>query len=201
LLNKSFQIVTEDNILSGIKSRINGVLKNLPEFQTNFLYFWAFKRVMRKLIPGNLAFVISGLILSLLSCSLGSCFEETESYLKVSFYSNTTKKLVAPDSLTIYGLNMETTKLYNKATKIQPALIPLNSSASECTYVIRINGITDTIQFRYNSYPHLVSKECGYTFYHQLDTEPIPTYHGIRYIFTSNSTITTLNVENIRIFY
>jgi hypothetical protein len=156
---------------------------------------------MRKLFPGNLAFVISGLILSLLSCTNESCFEETESYLKASFYSNATKKLVAPDSLTIYGLNMVNSKLYNKAARVQPALIPLNSSASECIYIIKINGITDTIQFRYNSYPHLVSKECGYTFYHQLDTEPKPTYHGIRYIFTSNSTITTLNVENIRIFY
>ena len=35
---------------------------------------------------------------------MGSCFEETECYVKASFYNNTTQKLTAPDSLTIYGI-------------------------------------------------------------------------------------------------
>jgi hypothetical protein len=30
---------TEDNTLSIIKNGFNGVVKNLPKFQTNFLYF------------------------------------------------------------------------------------------------------------------------------------------------------------------
>jgi hypothetical protein len=140
---------------------------------------------MRKLIPENPVIFLTGLILFFISCTPQSCFEETESYLKASFYDNLTEKLLAPDSVTIYGLNMETNKLYNKALK----------------YIIKINGIADTIRFRYSSYPHLVSKECGYTFYHRLDTEPKYTYNRIKYIFTGNSTITTINEENIRIFY
>jgi len=156
---------------------------------------------MRKFIPGSLVIILSAILLFLLSCTPGSCLEETESYLKASFYSNTTKKLVAPDSLTVYGLNMESNKLYNKALKVQPARFPLNASSSGCIYIIKINGVTDTIEFRYSSYPHLISKECGYTFYHYLDSEPKPTNHSIIEIYTGNKTITTLNVENIRIFY
>jgi hypothetical protein len=156
---------------------------------------------MRKLIPGNILILLSGLILLSFSCSPESCLEETDSFLKVSFYDFVTNKLRAPDSLTVYGLNMETNKVYNKALRVQPALLPLNSATSECTFIIRINGISDTIRFMYNSYPHLVSKECGITFYHQLDTSLFHTFHAIRHIYINNRTITTLNEENIRLSF
>jgi Family of unknown function (DUF6452) len=156
---------------------------------------------MRKYIYESFFITLSAFLLFLLSCTAGSCFEETESYLKASFYSNITKKLIAPDSLTVYGLNMESFKLYNKALKVQPALLPLNASSSYCIFIIKINGVVDTVKFEYTSYPHLISKECGYTFYHQLDTVRNYSKHIIKDIYTGNKTITTLNVENIRIFY
>jgi hypothetical protein len=155
---------------------------------------------MRKFIPESLLIILPGVLLFMLSCTSGSCFEETESYLKASFYDNVKKILHAPDSLTLYGLNNDS-MIYNKSSGIQPALIPLNSSTESCKFIIEINGITDTIEFHYSSYPHLISKECGYTFYHQLDTAPKHTYHNIKDIYTGNKTITNLNVENIRIFY
>jgi hypothetical protein len=157
---------------------------------------------MRKFIPGSLLIILPGILLGLLSCTQGSCFEETESYLKASFYFNTT--LTTPDSLTLYGLNNDSI-IYNQATGVQPAKIPLNSSTESCTFIIKINGVADTIEFHYSNYPHLISKECGYTFYHQLDTglnnPNTRTYHAIKKIYVSNRTITNLNVENIRIFY
>ena len=156
---------------------------------------------MRKFIPGNLIVILSGLILLLISCTPGSCFEQTESFLKASFYDNITKKLRAPDTLTVYGLNMETNKLYSKSHNVQPALIPMNPSTDRCIYIIIINGVTDTLEFRYSSHPHLLSKECGYTFFYRLDTEPIYSKHIIKGIYNGNSNITTLNEENIRIFY
>lgn len=156
---------------------------------------------MKKFIPLNLIIILSGLIQFLPSCSSESCFEETESFLKASFYNNVTGNLQAPDSLTVYGLNMESNKLYNKAVKVQPALFPLNSATTNCVFIIKINGITDTLEFRYNSYPHLVSKECGYTFYHKLDTDRVFTKHAIDNIYISKRNITTINEENIRISY
>lgn len=156
---------------------------------------------MRRFIPRSLFISISGFILLLFSCTPGSCFEETESYLKASFYTgNEIKILTAPDSVTIYGLN-KSNSMYNKAVKIEHALFPLNASTPECTFIIKINGIADTVKFAYTSYPHLISKECGYTFYHQLDTVRYYSKHIIKNIYTGNQTITTLNVENIRIFY
>ena len=155
---------------------------------------------MRKFIPGSLFIIVPVIILLLLSCTVGSCFEETESYLKASFYDNTTKKLLPPDTLTLYGINRDSI-IYNQKPKVQPALMPLNSSSQSCIFIIKIKGVADTIEFRYSSYPHFVSKECGYTFYHQLDTALVYSKNFIKGIYISNQTITNLNVENIRIFY
>jgi hypothetical protein len=155
---------------------------------------------MTKLIPRNLIIILSGAILLALSCTPVPCYDETEAFMKASFYSNETKKAQPPDSLTLYGIGKDSSLLYDKKYKVEPALFPLNSSADRCSFVIKINGITDTLELRYTSFPHLISKECGYSFYHNLDTIT-HTKHTIDYIYIAKSKITTVNEENIRIFY
>lgn len=157
---------------------------------------------MIKVIKGNLFFLVSGFFLLFYSCTPQSCFEQTDALVKATLYLNKSGKLLAPDSLTIYGLNMETNKLYNRANRVTMAQLPLNASESQSTFIIKINGITDTLVFRYTSYAHLISKECGYTFYHNLISDSL-TYskNSIDTIYIPNNNITTLNEENIRIFY
>lgn len=156
---------------------------------------------MRKSVTINIL-LLSALILILSSCAADSCYDQTESFLKASFFNRSKGKLIPPDSITIYGLNMDTSKIYNKALSIQPALIPLNASSDTSIFIFKINGITDTVEFRYVSYPHLISKECGFTFYHNLDTiQPVYTRHAIDSIIIRKRNITTINEENIRIFY
>jgi hypothetical protein len=132
------------------------------------------------------------------SCTPGACFEETNAYLKATFYSNTSKGKKTPESLTLFGLN-KTDTIYNKKAGVQPALFPLDASSESCTFIIRINNVSDTMHIFYSSYPHLISKECGYTFYHRLDTAY--TTGNAFYIYKSSNNITTANEENIRIFY
>jgi hypothetical protein len=156
---------------------------------------------MRNLKPAIHYIVLTGLLLLLFSCAPDSCFDVTESFVKASFYDNVTKKMRAPDSLTLYGINMDTNLVYSKKSNIQPALIPMDASASGCRFIIKINGLTDTLEFSYNSYPHLVSKECGYTFYYNLTDTPRYSKNAIDYIYLTNRNITTVNEENIRIFY
>ena len=105
----------------------------------------------------------------------------------------------APDSLTMYGIGNDSIR-YKKALKVQPALIPLNPSGEECRFVIRINGITDTISFSYSTFVHLISKECGYTYYHNLDSVN-STLNNIDSIFINQRIVTNLNGTNISIYY
>jgi hypothetical protein len=133
-----------------------------------------------------------------LSCSPEACFDETNAYLKATFYSNDTKEKKTPDSLSVKGIGISE-KLYDRKSDVQPGLFPLDASEVTCVFEIKINDVTDTVTFHYSSYPHLISKECGYTFYHRLDT--FFCKNESFYIYRSSDNITTANEENIRIFY
>jgi len=154
---------------------------------------------MRRTLQVFAIIIISGFSLLLSSCLEVSCIDETEAFVKAGFYSYSSKTSAVPDSVTLYGLNMAE-RIYNKAKITPPALIPLDDSASVSLFVIKINGINDTIEFQYWSFPHLISKECGYSIFHNVDTI-FHTKHAIDSISRVNKNITTENVENIRIFY
>ena len=132
------------------------------------------------------------------SCNPEACFEETNAFLKATFYSNETKEKKTPDSLSVTGIGIQD-KLYNKQPGVQPCLLPLDASSGTCSFVIKINDVCDTISFIYTSYPHLISKACGYSFYHRLDT--FFCKNDSFYIYKSSDNVTTANEENIRIFY
>ncbi len=151
---------------------------------------------------GYLYFIFSAIILLLTSCAPETCYENTDAEVKATFYLDSKNTNTAPDSLTVYGLNMESDKLYNKSASIKVASLPLDISASSCKYIISINGVKDTIGFGYNSFPYLISKACGYTYYHNLNTDSLTyTTHKIISVSVIKSSITNLNEENIRIYY
>ena len=140
------------------------------------------------------------ILVQLFSCSPGSCLDETESRVKATFYSMETLKPLAPDSVTLHGINMDTLKIYDKAVNLKSAEFPLYAAATSCKFIIRINSIDDTLEFRYSSYPYLISKECGYTYFFTLDTT-IHSFNTIDSISIIKKTATTFNEENMRIFY
>jgi predicted nucleic-acid-binding Zn-ribbon protein len=155
---------------------------------------------MRRLCFGIPLFIMACSGLYLNSCTAGSCFDETESRVKGTFYSMATGKTLSPDSVTLYGVNMDTLEIYDRTTMLKSAEFPLYAEEQGCKFVIRINGINDTLEFSYSSYPHLLSKECGYTFFFTLDTV-IHSVNIIDSISIEKKTITTFNEENLRIFY
>jgi hypothetical protein len=134
------------------------------------------------------------------SCTPGSCFEETNAYVKATFYLTSKLKAIAPDSVTLYGAGRDTSLIYDKRASLNQALMPLNAATDGCTLVIRINGVNDTISFSYTTSSHLISKECGYTFYHIIEP-PFFTTHIIDTVTVVKKTITTQSEENIRIYY
>jgi predicted nucleic-acid-binding Zn-ribbon protein len=155
---------------------------------------------MSRFYKGLLLTIAAGLTIFINSCSLKSCFDVTESQVNAGFYSKLTGKALSPDSLTLYGMNMDTSKIYNKVLAPKTAQFPLFASDTSVKFIIRINGIDDTIELRYNGYLHLISKECGYTYYYNLDT----VMHSVNIIDSLsliNKTITTSSEENMRIYY
>jgi hypothetical protein len=156
---------------------------------------------MDKNFKGSLILIVCGLFFAMVSCTPLTCFDDTESFIKASFYNYTTQLKQPPDSITLYGAGNQNTLLYKKAIKIQPVLFALNPSDTTCKFIIKINNITDTITFGYTSFLHLISKECGYTYYYTLSEKLVFTLNTIDSISVRKGLITTLNEENIRIFY
>lgn len=139
-------------------------------------------------------------LVSLSSCTPESCFDETDAFLEASFYSYTTGNAQVPDSLTAYGLGRDTSKIYSAVPGLRLARLPLQPYAASTTIVIIINGVADTLSFVHTSYPHLISRECGYTFHHDLESVSFTT-NAIDSIWVRNIFVTTIDEENIRIFY
>jgi predicted nucleic-acid-binding Zn-ribbon protein len=139
-------------------------------------------------------------LIQLFSCSTGSCFDETESQVKATFYRNDTGSPQGPDSVTIYGISMDTMKIYDNIAGLKSAEFPLYGDDTRREFVLMINGINDTLTFEYISYIHLLSKECGYTYFYTLDTV---LFSGtvIKSVTMEKKTITTFNEENLRIYY
>lgn len=134
------------------------------------------------------------------SCTPGGCFEETTAYVKASMYLTSTMKQVAPDSMSLYGRGMDTLMFYKYQKNIKQAMLPLDPSKGICSLVTNINSVSDTITVWYSAYIHLISKDCGYTYYFSLDSLHT-TKNIIDKITITNNSITTLLGENIRIYY
>ncbi|MGE5418982.1 MAG: DUF6452 family protein [Chloroflexota bacterium] len=157
---------------------------------------------MKKHSTRYIFILLAGIVAFFASCTPESCLDETESFLKASFYSYTSKNVQIPDSLTVYGLGRDTSKIYAAVPAIKIARLPLNPANSFSDFVVRINGVSDTLMIRHYSYPHLISKECGYTYYHNIYPDSLVfTRNTIVSVEIRNRIITTLDDENIRIFY
>jgi hypothetical protein len=144
--------------------------------------------------------LFSVIIAGMTSCTPESCVEKTDSLLDVSFYVFSTRKAKPPDSLTVYGLGFETNKIYSASKQVKFASLPLNSASDNSVFIIKIDNLVDTLSVFYSSYPHLISKECGYTFYHDLDNV-VHSRNAIDSVWINNRTVTNLDEENIRIYY
>lgn len=153
--------------------------------------------VIRVLVSSGL-FLIAAIISH--SCTTGSCLEETESAAMAGFYETGTGNAIAPDTITVYGLGMESEPLYLKAANKKDLLLPLNPANGSSAFIITANGITDTITVVYSSFPHLISKECGYTMYNTIE-KCSSTHNLIDTVFIQNPNVTTKYNENIRIFF
>lgn len=153
---------------------------------------------MSGLRPFYIILIIAGIYLP--ACTPEGCLEETESYLKASFYSSATGVQVKPDSITVHGNGMEFMKIYSGQRQLSIARLPLNPSTGSSDFVVKINTGTDNLSVTYSSYVHLISKECGYSFNHVIEgiSSSNNLIDSVRII---NPQITNENLENIRIYF
>ena len=133
-------------------------------------------------------------------CTPESCYEETKSGVKGGFYETGSGLNIAADSLTVYGVGMETDLIYQNVKDRKDLVLSLDPALQSCSFVVIINSVADTVTFNYTSFPHLVSKECGYAFFHTI-TSHSSTNNLIDTVLLRNPNIKIPYEENIRIFF
>jgi|WetSurMetagenome_2_1015567.scaffolds.fasta_scaffold333977_2 hypothetical protein len=154
-------------------------------------------RSLRIIIP-----LFASISIVVASCSSGACFDESIAYVKASMNSVVSGKVkvLAPDSLSLYGPGMDNEKFYDAQKGITRAMLPLNASKDSCRLVMKINNKRDTLTFWYSSYTHLLSKECGYTFFFNIDSIHFTGY-TIDSVKIVKKSVTTVLEDNIKIYY
>lgn len=134
------------------------------------------------------------------SCTPESCYEDAISQVKAGFYQTGTGANLVADTVTVHGIGLDSTFIHKKSAKLGGFNFPLDASATSSSFAFIINGITDTVTFMYSSFPHLISKECGYAMFHTIESY-VSTNHLIDTIIIRNRNITIPYEENIRIFF
>jgi hypothetical protein len=150
----------------------------------------------------NLSWLLFLLIIikSLASCTPSACLGETTAFINAGFYTTGTGKPLKLDSITVFGIGNSSNKLFSKITNVSSIKLPLDATATTCGFVMKINKDIDTLRLIYSSFPFLISKECGFTFFYNLDS-CIWSGSVIDTINIRNKKVTIYNEENIRIFY
>lgn len=145
-------------------------------------------------------FIISASLLSLsLACTEESCEQDTEVLMLAGFYESGSGNKLTVDSLSIHGLYMPDSLIYSNV-KLKQAGLPLNPSATSCSFIIINGSRKDTIEIQYEPNLKLLSQACGYIYIYTLEQMHF-TSNGIRNILIINEQVNPGDEENIQIFF
>ncbi len=141
-------------------------------------------------------------LLTLLSqaCSEQACYDDTDALVNVILLESGTGAAKKSDSLKITGLTFPSPVELVTETSVTKFSVPLNPAEETSVIVILLNGIADTATISYTNFIHLVSPECGYTFYSTINS--LNTTHNIiDSLIIENKNITVDGERNMRLFY
>ncbi|MFW5758422.1 MAG: DUF6452 family protein [Bacteroidota bacterium] len=144
------------------------------------------------------------------SCTNQDVCEDTTSIpVRVGFYQTDTESeepvSYTIDSLSISGINNDSL-IYNNAVNVGSVEMPLDPSRDSCGFVIVFPPVEDldiplkdTIWFYYERKPNLISTECGFVNFYEIDKLEY-TNHRIDTMEIENTSVTNGLDEHIKAF-
>jgi len=133
------------------------------------------------------------------ACSSEGCYEDTEANLSIHLRETDAETIAEIDSITIFGIGPEDSLLYNN-TSVKSVTLPLYGAEDYTDFVV-INGlISDTIRIWYSSSLTFISKACGYSYLHDIESVE-HTKHRIDTVLIINKSVSTEDEENLRTFF
>ncbi len=142
------------------------------------------------------------------ACNTTGCTENQNALPLAGLYSYQTENAIQLDSLEIGGIGApDDSLLYDASLKLSVIYLPFRSAAQQSSFYIHYASkalsnpaFNDTISFSYTSVPRFVSEECGAMYFYRI-TSMSHTRHLIDSIAITDSTITNVDLERIKIFF
>ena len=187
-----YSLTCHDNLMAGSEGiPLNG---NLPDI------FIPLYPVMKRFSSILITVVITSLAVTLPSCSVQPCYEETDPVMNTLLLVSGTGETAKADSLRVYTHRETDTLRFVNVKGASSFSVPLNPASDESVFLITLNGITDTASIQYIRKPQLVSHEFGYTIVNEI-TGLITTHNIIDTLIIENKFVTLDGQKNLHLFY
>ncbi len=146
--------------------------------------------------------------MALSGCNSSGCLENQSSVPLAGFYSKSTLKEIAIDSVSIGGVGARNDSLIvDNGQGVSSVYLPFRSTSAQTAFFIHYeqkaissNALNDTITFEYESIPYFVSEECGAMFYYDIHKMTY-TKHLVDSVAIIDSLVSNTDVERIRIYF
>lgn len=139
-------------------------------------------------------------VISLPSCSVQPCYEETDPAMITHLLISGTGETAKADSLRVRGISPSGILNFVDARAVSLFAVTLDPSEDQSLFVITLNGISDTAVIFYTRKPHLVSPECGYTFVSEINGL-MTTHNIIDTLMIENKSVNLDGQKNLHLFY
>jgi hypothetical protein len=128
------------------------------------------------------------------------CEDISDVPIRVGFYKVEDNVIRAHsiDSITVYGLGRDSV-IYNNNKSIQRVELPLDPGNDSCGFVFVFPEINDTVWFHYMRKPNLISLDCGFVTFYELEKIEHSGFLIQDTEITQTSITNTLD-EHIRLF-
>ena len=144
----------------------------------------------------------------LLSCAGDGCTSGTANTPQVGFYSSSTLKAIAVDSLSVYGIGAPGDSMLLKCGRAISSLeLPLRLSTSSVQFVLHYDQeaisdvrYNDTITLAYDAKPWFESDECGVFYVFDITSHKC-TNHLIDSMAVPNPHVSNLGIETAKLFF
>lgn len=156
------------------------------------------------------AMLIVVLILLMYSCLNEEVCEDVATVpVRIGFYQMEAEEedpqVLAIDSLTVFGVGNDSI-IYQNRFNVSRIELPLNSAIDSCAFVFVLPShepgllpAADTVWFHYRILPNLISMECGFVSFYELNTVT-HTRYNIDSLSIETPSITNTQDEHIKIF-
>ena len=144
----------------------------------------------------------------LTGCNTAGCTDNQNSLPLAGFYSMSTGEAISVDSIAVWGVGAPgDSLLLSASTSASQLYLPLRSSADETSFcfayrqtALDYEDFQDTITISYTSQPWFISEDCGAGYRHTI-TSLRHTYHLIDSVGLTDSTVTNIDREIMRIYF